>query len=229
MQGKLMRYRVKGVPYPCYGRYGTTDPWAFHQVFVDREFHPLDEAKDVRLVVDCGANVGYATLWFLNRFPQAQVIAIEPDHANFALCASNLQLYADRVSLHNSAVWSQPVGLRIHRPGDPRFDFWSLQVREVSADERPDIMSTSIAMLLDNSGFDQIDILKVDIEGAEAVVFASEPHEWLRKVKHLVIELHEDPCTTIFFDAMSHYDYDLLKIRELVFCMNLRPRLVPDP
>jgi FkbM family methyltransferase len=224
VQGKLMRYGVTGVAHPFHGRYGTTDPWAFHQVFVDREFRPLDQIKNARLILDCGANVGYASIWFLNRFPEARVVAVEPDPANFALCTNNLEPYADRASVLNYAVWSHRVGLRIHRPGDPKFDYWSLQVREATADETPDVWATTIEKLLAGSECDSIDILKIDIEGAEAAVFSCAPHEWLPKVKNLVIELHEDPCTAIFFDALSHYDYDLLRERELTFCLNLRPR-----
>jgi FkbM family methyltransferase len=225
MRGRYMRYRIGDVPYSFHGRYGTTDPWAFHQVFIDREFRPLDCVKDVRLVVDCGANVGYASLWFLNHFPLAHVLAVEPDPTNFALCARNLQPYEDRVSLFNAAVWSHSTGLRIHRHGNPEFDYWTLQVRETVTDEQPDVTSLSIGQLLNDSGFERIDILKMDIEGAEATVFASEPHVWLRYVRNLVIELHEDPCTDIFFAALSQYEYELLHVRELVFCLNLRPRV----
>lgn len=50
------------------------------------------------LVVDCGANVGYSSMYFLDRFKGCEVVSIEPDRNNFEVMESNLAHYGSRVS-----------------------------------------------------------------------------------------------------------------------------------
>ena len=72
------------------------------------------------------------------------------------------------------------------------------------------------------SGFDEIDLLKIDIEGAEKEVFgAPDVDEWLSKVKVLTIELHDRMkrgCSYEFFKAMSKYHWHFaLRGENLIF------------
>jgi hypothetical protein len=69
----------------------------------------------VRLIIDCGANVGYSSAYFLSRFPYCQVIAVEADPDNFVILRRNLDRYEDRVRLIHVGVWSQKVGLVLSR------------------------------------------------------------------------------------------------------------------
>ena len=65
--------------HPVWCRPTTSDFHVFDQVFLEREFSALDDLTDVRWIIDGGANVGYASAWFLSRFPLARVAAVEPD------------------------------------------------------------------------------------------------------------------------------------------------------
>src|SRR5260221_1476823 len=71
-------------------RPGTSDLAVFWQIFVDREYRCLDQVKQARFILDCGANVGYSAVYFLTRFPEALVIAVEPDPDNCAMLGANL-------------------------------------------------------------------------------------------------------------------------------------------
>ena len=64
----ILRVRVPGCPTPIYMRTGTSDYAVLRQVFIDREYEIRDLA-DPRIIIDCGANVGYASVYFLTRFP----------------------------------------------------------------------------------------------------------------------------------------------------------------
>lgn len=75
--------------------------------------------------------------------------------------------------------------------------------------EKPTITGVNIGTLLNNSGFDRISILKIDIEGAEAIIFSSDYESWIGKVENLVIELHNDECRTAFRKAISGIDFDI--------------------
>lgn len=204
--------------HPLWWRYHSSDHDVFNQIFLFREYRCLDQVVDPGLIIDCGANVGYSSAYFLSRFPQAIVIAVEPDPDNFAVLQANLAPYKGRCRAIHSGIWSDSVGLVVAEEpfGDGRE--WSRQVRPAKPDETPTIIAIDIGILLEESGFERISILKVDIEGAEAIVFASNYQEWLHKVDNLVIELHGSECESIFFNAIAQENFVVDRCDELTVC-----------
>src|SRR4051794_15464208 len=63
-------------------RLGSSDIDAFHQIYILEEYRCLRNLENVSLVFDCGANVGFASAYFLSCFPKARVVAVEPDERN---------------------------------------------------------------------------------------------------------------------------------------------------
>lgn len=104
--------KVRGVDHPLLFRPATSDLGIFNQIFVGREYAPLDVMETPRLVVDAGANVGYSSAYFLSRFPTVQIIALEPDPGNAELCRRNLAPYGDRARVLVRAVWPHTDTLR---------------------------------------------------------------------------------------------------------------------
>ncbi|QOV23336.1 FkbM family methyltransferase [Anabaenopsis elenkinii] len=210
--------------YPLYYRWNNCDLHVFRQIFINREYSPLDKLTNVGLVIDCGANIGYSSAYFLTIFPQCEVIAVEPDKENFALMQKNLAFYGNRVRMLNSGVWSHCTDLIIsdteYRGGLP----WSRQVKEVK-DKEGSIQGIDISSLLNQSGFDRISVLKIDIEGAEGVIFSDNYEQWLDKVDVIAIEIHDDSifgnCTQIVHTAISNSGIGFSKINsgELLICI----------
>jgi hypothetical protein len=89
--------KVPGVPHPVQMRVGgSSDPEAFDQIFIDAILAEVVAGVDAaRVIVDLGANVGYSSVFFLNAFPDAFVLAVEPDPQNANICARNLAPYGD--------------------------------------------------------------------------------------------------------------------------------------
>lgn len=219
---KYLKLNVKGYDNPVFFRYGSSDPRVFTQIFLWEEYSCIKNLENPEIIIDCGANAGYASIYFLNKYPNAHVIAIEPDTENFKICEKNLSWYQGRVSLMNSAVWSHQTGLSLYKGADWGDDYeWGIQVKECQEGQEPDIYAIGIDNLLETYGLTSIDILKIDIEGAEAVLFSKNYEKWLKKVKNLVIELHGKDCEKVFFDALSMYDYELTKFGELTSCQNI--------
>ena len=100
-------------------------------------------------------------VYFLSRFPNAYVIAIEPDPDNFAILKHNLAPYKGRCHAVLSAVWSRPTRLVVSRQSGNRKES-SRSVREGRVSEEPALMGTDIGTLLLDSGYARISILKVD-------------------------------------------------------------------
>lgn len=67
----------------------------------------------------------------------------------------------------------------------------------------------------------KIDLLKIDIEGAELELFRA-PADWLNDVSSIVIELHGAECEKVFFKALKGYQYELGSSGELTICKNMR-------
>ena len=194
---------VRGVTHPLWCRPRTSDRWAFAQIFVQRQYAALPAALDPRLIVDCGANVGYASVYFLTRFPQAHVIAVEPDPDNVALLRQNLAPYGARVQIIQGAIWSHATGLIVERAHEGEHAQWGTWVRPSLPHETPDLWAIDLASLLAESGYAAIDLLKMDIEGAETAIFAHDGRGWLDKVAVIEIELHSQEGARLFRHALG--------------------------
>lgn len=210
---------LKGIQHPFFCRFGTSDEWLLDHLFFDEEYAPLGQVEQPQLILDCGANVGFSALYFLNQYPHAQVIAVEPDPDNLAMCHKNLAPYGDRVRIVPSAVWSHRTGLVLEKPEEQQGE-WAISVRPALASEQPDLEAIDIASLFQESGCDRIDILKIDIETAEAVVFAEHYRPWLDHVRYLAIEIHQVPgdvCATAVYNALNQYPCETWEAGELTF------------
>jgi FkbM family methyltransferase len=192
----------KHLKHPVLCRPFTSDRDSFNQNLLFRELQCIDDVRDVELIIDCGANVGYTSCYLLSRFPRAFVIAVEPDPDNFGLLKRNLAPYGARYEAINSGIWSQEAGLVLSEEKLGNGQEWARQVREVRPGETPQMIATDIGTLLERSGCDRISILKVDIEGSEAKVFSENYEGWIDRVDTLLIETHSEECEAVFRRAM---------------------------
>jgi FkbM family methyltransferase len=207
-------------PLDCRSR--TSDADVFNQIFIECTYDNIEELEHAEFVVDCGANCGYSTAYFLTRCPRAEVIAIEPDADNAAMLARNTLAYGSRVQLLRSAIWSHPTALvvsgEIYRDGRA----WTRIVREARPGEPNSFQAVDIGTLLRDSTHERISILKVDIEGSEGVVFSAGYESWLPRVDNILIELHDDSpfgdCSSIFRRAIADEGFAISHYGELVVC-----------
>jgi FkbM family methyltransferase len=158
-------------------------------IFVKRTL-AFDSATASPRILDCGANVGLASLYFHRRYPQARITAYEADPALYRLLRTNLDANgAGAVGAHHAAVWTEAGTLTFQCEGSDSGMIGSLPgAVEGRATAVPSVR------LRDLIEAEPIDLLKLDIEGAEDLVLADcEPA--LDRVKALVMDLHEfDPA-----------------------------------
>ena len=160
-------------------------------------------ALRVRVIVDAGANIGIESVRMQHFHPQAHITAIEPDPGNYGLLLQNLR--EDRVETMNRGIWSSDASLKI-LPGNTNEGF---SVRPVQPGETADLEAVTMDKILRRAG-GEIDILKMDIEGAEYEVFSGNP-EWVNHVKVFVFECpdrdHPGAAAQIF-RALAHLPFD---------------------
>jgi FkbM family methyltransferase len=196
----------------------------FYQIFEIEEYSVLRDLSDVSLVIDLGANVGFSSAYFLSCFPNARVIAVEPDSQNIAICRVNLEPYKDRATTLHGAAWSERTKLNLNRDGFGDGREWAIQVEKADDGKAGEVQAWDIGSLIDLSGSACVDLLKVDIERAELAVFGETARDWLPRVKNICIELHGSDCEEVFFKSLANFTYDLAHSGELTICRNLRAR-----
>jgi hypothetical protein len=82
----LIDARLPGCRFPLYLRGMTSDVNNLRQIFENQEYELRTNAEP-RRILDLGAYAGYAAVWFANRFPDAEIVCVEPSPANFRMLA----------------------------------------------------------------------------------------------------------------------------------------------
>jgi len=201
---------------------GTSDVLTFGQIFIDDEYKSLRGIENVETIIDLGANVGFASVYFLSCFPKARVLSVEPDAENVAMCSSNLRSFGERSKVLHGAAWSECTMLKLLT--QVRGREWGRRVERVAEASAAVVTAWDVPTLITMTGSHGIDLLKIDIEGSETEIFDHTSNEWLKKVRNLCIELHGRECEEAFFDALRGFDYEIAHTGELTICRNLRAK-----
>jgi FkbM family methyltransferase len=216
----VFELKVRGIATPVYCRAEGSDFAVLRQV-VGHQDAAIELDRPPKLIIDAGANVGYSSLVFMMHYPSATIVAIEPDKTNCTLFRKNCAAYA-RIRLLEGAVWPRSAALSI---ANPEADPWAFQVKETNSGERDDrVRGYTIPEIIDMHGGGRVDLLKLDIEGAEAALFSEGADEWLRRVDVILVELHDHfvPGCRAAFDALlsnvphvreQHGEYDCARLQ----------------
>lgn len=178
---------VRGFDTPIYCRAAGSDFAVLRQVMGHQDA-AIAFASPPRLVIDAGANVGYASLVFSRHYPTATIVGIEPDRSNCDMFRKNCAAYP-RIHLLEGAVWPRKAMLAITNPDAAAFEF---QVGEAAtATDSNRVRAYTIPEIIDMHGEGRVNLLKLDIEGAEHALFTQGAEEWLPRVDVLIVELHD--------------------------------------
>jgi FkbM family methyltransferase len=140
-------------------------------------------------ILDLGGNIGLTACYFLSTFPDAEVCSVEPDGENFTLLQKNVSQFAARARALRAAVGAHPGRASLRPAG---------AAHSVTVDLRNsqgDVNVLTVSDILDQLEWDQVDVVKMDIEGSEWDIFAG-PLDWLQRVRLVLIEFHgeRDPA-----------------------------------
>jgi FkbM family methyltransferase len=180
-------------------RGGTSDIRCFEKIFIHGEYHCPFEIQP-KLIVDAGANTGLSARYFAHSYPDAKIIAIEPEPENFALLRKNCAAFQTIVPIEG-ALWPRSGNVKLAGTfdGEP----WAFHV---SAGTEGPIRGYTIEDILRITSSDCIDLLKIDIEGSERELFDAGAPAWLDHVSIIVIEFHDrvvPGCSKAFYSALS--------------------------
>jgi FkbM family methyltransferase len=209
----LVPYPLKTSPLEVLLRQGTADFVLYYDIIIQEQYGKYQVTSPVKIVIDCGANVGLSTAYFLIKYPESRVIALEPDPVNFELCQKNLRQFGQRVTLLKSAVWSETCKMFVD---SSKIGTWASRVFPSSNNGNEEIDGISIGELLDKYGIKHVDILKMDIEGAEESVFLCNDLSWLKRVECIQLELHSNAGRQIVKSRLSSNGFRLVQFKEVL-------------
>ena len=149
------------------------------ELFVEEIYSvPLPENP---YIIDCGANIGLGTIFFKTNYPGADIVAFEPDEKNYSLLLKNLESFAlKNVITHKKAIWTEDTVLNFSNEGN--------MGSRIEKDAAPSSVKVE-AVALKNFINKKVDLLKIDIEGAEFEVLKSIQNE-LNLVENMFLEYH---------------------------------------
>lgn len=167
------------------------------------------QAGSTPLILDCGGNIGLAARYFAATWPKAKVLSIEPDPANAKLAVRNTT--GTCIEVINSAIGSSDGRCAVVDPGQGHHNAY-----RVVASDSGDTDVVSLATLLDRPDLQNCQpfIVKIDIEGFEADLFAGDTR-WIDRTPILIIELHDwmlpgTANSRAFLTAIAGKDRDFL-------------------
>jgi len=168
----------------------TTDISVLKELLVGDSYEPLPADLDVKTVVDLGANVGLSYRWLRSRYPHARFLCVEPDPGNLEILRANVRSVDDGAAIYGACVGGRERRVTMATTSGE----WGYRMSDADeADGAIDVMTMDA--LLEDAGFDRIGVLKCDIEGAEAEVFA-DCRSWIDRVDAMSVECHLDMMRT---------------------------------
>lgn len=199
----LIHYRIQDVP-------------LIFEIFQNKIYNIKRVTQNRGHIIDLGANIGLTSLYFSGVYGSTNpIISVEPSRQNNKLLELNLDLYTHITTIPTAVSNTDGVasfyddGLGYNSKLDD------------SGDSTYEISTISMATLISNQNIEEIEVLKIDIEGAEEVLFEGDI-DWLRIVKNVIIEIHNPDFVDTLAQVLMHYGLKFVEKRDSVYLYSKR-------
>jgi FkbM family methyltransferase len=169
---------------------------AYREIF-ENNIYEFKTNNSKPIILDCGANMGVGVLYFSKKYPNAEIIAFEPDISAIPFLEKNIQSQdIKNIDLHKKAIWIEETELMFYTDN-------GLGGR-INKEFKNQIPKSIKSVRLRNFLNRPIDMLKIDIEGPEYLIL-KDCEDLLFNIDNIFIEYHS------FYDEEQHLD-NLLNI-----------------
>ena len=201
---------LRNLTHPILVRPGTQDAHTIINNVIRKEYDQVKLTSTPKWMIDAGAYIGDTSAYFLSRFPNLRIIALEPNPSAYKLAKQNLKPYGDRAILLQKGLYTSDgvaffsgdnTGASISKTGFK-------------------IDCTTVLSLLQQYSIPQLDILKMDIEGAEEAIFSSNPEIWLSHINMLIIEIHGDHLKPLITRVLTDNGFSMKQYRSIWYCQS---------
>jgi FkbM family methyltransferase len=179
------------------------DIFTLAEVLHERQYELRSHVPARPMIMDAGANIGLATVWFLGRYPGARVHCFEPDPSNAVLLDRNVGS-TEGVVVRQAAVGREDGELMLHL--SPISAMHSLKESSPGGRAVP-VKVYALAGYLRDNDIPAIDVLKLDVEGSELDVLQG-LGDRLADVSVIVGECHETLVDeSAFYGHLARYGF----------------------
>lgn len=204
-QGEFRRYGivVNGKSLPVFLRLRDGDVFIFYEVLYDDVYNTsqLGLPRNAN-IIDLGANIGLSMIRFAAQHSASRIFCVEPDPGNFNGLLKNARFFGNRVQAVQAAISGAS--------GTVRFSDRGKSYERRIEPQGVAVPALSIVDVIRRSEFERVDLLKVDIEGAEVELFSGDL-SWLNRVDAIMIELHGELNEADFAAIVGKYGLEYQK------------------
>ena len=201
-------FRINGQPQKVFLRTYAGDISIFYEIFLYKTYKlPETIFANSTNIIDAGAHIGLASLYFLSQSPQAKIISIEPDAENYSILQKNLKAMIESgkaISIY-AALDNKDGFLYVTKS---QFGY-NTKVNDTPAAEK--VTAVSLNALISLCNIKSIDLIKIDVEGFEKRIF-SENLEWLDQVKNIVLETHSSEAYSLCAKTLLNKGFQVKKL-----------------
>jgi FkbM family methyltransferase len=207
----VVRHGMSGQSYTLHMRMspGIGDWTVLRGVWLQQEyFHPL--IGQCQTILDLGANIGMAAVWFKGLNPKATLACVEPDPRNLSLLRLNLAENGIDARIFDCAVATRTGPARL---GTGVNHGWSsLENAGLHNHDRfVEVKTRRIPEILDDLGWSRVDLLKLDVEGLEQELF-TDGGDWLSRIGLILFELHPNNSAEEIAAVLSRASWSMERI-----------------
>ena len=227
VDSEMTHFAYKSHPLVYRNNVSSSDFNVIKQIFVNEEYKSvlsyfLNNSVEPKFIIDAGANIGFTSVYIKDVYKNAQIACIEPDENNFTLLTINLSPFIEdkSITLYKAGLLGKS-GLNLSIGEDFRGGSdWAKQT--VISNENSDLKSITIQDILKIQNYSFIDLLKIDIEGAETFLLEAETDlNFLEKTKVIAIEIHDEyNCREGIYDLLRKYEFILIEDNETTIAIN---------
>lgn len=203
---------LKNLEFPIKARPGTRDVSTIVNNVIRKEYGRYSPFNEPRWLIDAGAYIGDTTAYFLSKYRNLKAVALEPNPENYEMAQLNLAPYGERATILKKGLFSNEIKRKFKGEG----------TGGCIANSGIEIECISIPSLLEQYAIQYLDILKMDIEGAEENIFSASSRNWLDRVGLLIIEIHGSRIEKKIFKVLKDKKFMMKKYRSIWYCRPIK-------
>lgn len=155
---------------------------------IDADYDEVN-LESASVIIDAGAHIGTSAIAFAQKYPNATIVAIEPEAENFGILKENVKPWSNIKPL-KAALTAESGEMQLLDRGTGPWGYTVTGSHQTVGKTGQTVCCRTVKQVLDQFGFTSVDILKLDIEGGEKDVLEN-ADEWIENVGMLVAELHD--------------------------------------
>jgi FkbM family methyltransferase len=155
-----------------------------HDLFIKHTYEC--QLSNPKTIIDLGANLGFTTIYFARRYPDATIYAIEANPEMYKKLTNNVKNLPN-VKIFNYAITNQNGHINFYADRN-KPDCGSIYKNDSDSNVSFSVQSKTLRSFMAENQIAEVDLLKFDVEGAEATIF-KDPYS-ISNINHLIGEIH---------------------------------------